>query len=120
MDSAVHGGHLSGEVTIVKIVIPVRYSAWLCGELGKDLCKQLKDALSPGSEVTRLPRSLLVESDEGAGQLLEATARAVQKMDDAMRARYPVFWHEMGPVWTGTLEAIFPAEPPMPAKTAVA
>jgi len=94
----------------MKILMPVRYSAWLSGELGKQLFEQLQEAMSAmGATVTRLPRGLLVEADECAGPLLEATARAAEDLEDAVAERYPVFWHEMGPVWTGTLQAVFPA-----------
>lgn len=96
-----------------KIVVPVRYSAWLCGELGHQIQELLENALAPLGEVhvTRLPRALLVEADEDSGPLLEAAHRAIQDAEAAVAKAYPVFHHEMGPVWTGTLQAVFPQTP---------
>lgn len=92
-----------------RIVVPVRYPAWLAGDLGQTLERTLLHALRPmrGVRVTRLPRAFLVESDEAPGPLLEAVRRAAQELEAGVAAAYPVFHHEMGPVWTGTLQAVF-------------
>lgn len=93
-----------------KILVPVRYSAWLAGELGLRLERQLATALDPLGEVriTRLPRAFLVEADEEPGVLLEAVHRGVQDLEEGVARQYPVFHHEMGPLWTGTLQSLFP------------
>lgn len=94
-----------------KILAPVRYSAWLSGDLGRELTRQLEHATAGLAEarVTRLARGFLVEADEDAGPLLEAVAHAMRELERGVAARYPVFHQEMGPVWTGTLQAVFPA-----------
>ncbi len=92
-----------------KILAPVRYSAWLSGDLGRELDTQLQNALAPvpGLRVTRLARGFLVEAAEEPGPLLEAVAHAMKDLERGVACRYPVFHHEMGPVWTGTLQAVF-------------
>lgn len=94
-----------------KILAPVRYSAWLSGDLGQELTRQLTAALEAveGARITRLARGFLIEAHEDPGPLLEAVARAMQDMDEGVAAKYPVFHHEMGPVWTGTLQSVFAA-----------
>ena len=96
-----------------KILLPVRYSAWLNGDMGQTLQRTLQHALDPldGVKVTRLPRGFLVEADEDPGPLLEAVHRAALELEDGVEAAYPVFHHEMGPVWTGTLQAVFEPAP---------
>jgi hypothetical protein len=99
-----------------KVLVPVRYAAWLAGELGERLQRQLQTAMDPmEAVVTRLPRAFLVAAQETPGVLLEAVHRAVAELELAVEQAYPVFHHEMGPLWTGTLQSVFPApvaEPP--------
>lgn len=92
-----------------RVVVPVRYAAWLSGDLGRELETTLASGLAHlvDLRLTRLPRGFLVEADEAIGPLLEATHRAVSELEEAVRSAYPVFHHEMGPVWTGTLQAVF-------------
>ncbi len=92
-----------------RVLIPVRYAAWLSGDLGRELENTLLHSLEHLDDirVTKLPRGLLVEADEASGPLLEAVHRAVTELEAAVRAAYPVFHHEMGPVWTGTLQSVF-------------
>jgi hypothetical protein len=87
----------------------VRYSAWLQGDLGGALEAAFREALlvQEPVHITRLPRALLVESPEAPGPLLEAAHRAVSALERLVAERYPVLHHEMGPVWTGTLQAVF-------------
>lgn len=100
------------DAPLSKIVVPVRYAAWLSGDLGRTLERTLQHALDPLEEVrvTRLPRGFLVEANEEPGPLLEAVHRAALDLEKGVEAAYPVFHHEMGPVWTGTLQAVF--DPP--------
>lgn len=92
-----------------RIVIPVRYAAWLSGDLGRSLERTLQHSLHNLADVkvTRLPRAFLVEAPEAPGPLLEAVHRAATDLESGAAAAYPVFHHEMGPVWTGTLQAVF-------------
>lgn len=92
-----------------RIVVPVRYAAWLSGDLGRALERSLRTSIHTDqpARVSRLPRALLVECDEAPGVLLEAVRRAAESLEQSVRAAYPVFHHEMGPVWTGTLQAVF-------------
>ncbi|MHB8633070.1 MAG: hypothetical protein ACYDBQ_03755 [Thermoplasmatota archaeon] len=92
-----------------RIVIPVRYAAWLSGDLGQSLAGTLENALAwmPEVRVTILPRAFVVEADEAPGPLLEAVHRALVGLEEAVATAYPTFHHEMGPVWTGTLQAVF-------------
>ncbi len=92
-----------------RVLVPVRYAAWLSGDLGRELEKTLRHGLEHLADVlvTKLPRGFLVQADESAGPLLEAVHRAVTDLEAAVRAAYPVFHHEMGPVWTGTLQSVF-------------
>jgi hypothetical protein len=93
-----------------KIIVPVRYAAWLMGDMGRAIERTLLQELKPipDAKVTRLPRALVVEADEAPGPLLEAVHRAAKALERGVEAAYPVFHHEMGPVWTGTLQAVFP------------
>lgn len=96
---------------MTRILVPVRYSAWLAGELGRILHEDLQRGLKGLDElgVTRLPRGFLVETKEVEGVTVERVARAVGDLEATVKERYPVFHSEMGPVWTGTLQVIFPA-----------
>ena len=95
---------------MTRILVPVRYAAWLAGELGKALDAELKRQLKGLKDltVTRLPRGFLVETKECEGPTVERVARAVTELEASVKERYPVFHSEMGPVWTGTLQVIFP------------
>ena len=92
-----------------KIVVPVRYTAWLRGDLGRTLERTLQASIQAYTEarVSRLPKGFLVESPESAGPLLEAVHHAALELEAGVEAAYPVFHHELGPVWTGTLQAVF-------------
>lgn len=92
-----------------RVLAPVRYAAWLAGDLGQDLTKQLTHGLDavPDAKVTRLPRGFLVEADEAMGPLVEAVASAMRDLETGVQGTYPIFHAEMGPVWTGTLQAVF-------------
>lgn len=92
-----------------RIVLPVRYAAWLSGDLGRTLERTLQHALDPLEDVrvTRTGRGFLVEANEAPGPLLEAVHRAALDLERGAEAAYPVIHHEMGPVWTGTLQAVF-------------
>ena len=92
-----------------RIVVPVRYSTWLNGDLGRTLERSLEHALAglEGLHVSRLPRAFLVEAQEAPGPLLEAVHRATVDLEKGVEAAYPVFHHQLGPVWTGTLQAVF-------------
>ena len=94
---------------MTRILVPVRYSAWLSGDLGKNLEVTLKRSLKGLDEpnITKLPRGFLVETKEVEGVTVERVARAVSDLEDNARDKYPVFHSEMGPVWTGTLQVIF-------------
>ncbi len=52
-----------------RIVVPVRYAAWLSGDLGRTLERTLQHALDPLEDVrvSRLPRGFLVEANEAPG-----------------------------------------------------
>lgn len=101
--------HHASPSNATKIVLPVRYAAWLTGDLGLSLERTLVSALQPHVEVrvTRLPKGFLVESSEAAGPLLEAVHNAALALEAGVEAAYPVFHHQIGPVWTGTLQAVF-------------
>ncbi len=92
-----------------RILVPIRYSAWLAGELGRTLEQTLQHGMEHVADVrvTRLPRALLIEADEAPGPLLEAAHHAVRELEAGMAQKYPVFHKEMGPCWTGTLQAVF-------------
>ena len=94
-----------------RLVIPVRYDAWLHGDLGRTLERTLTAGLGhiDGARVTRIRKGFLVEADEAPGVLLEAALRAAVDLEAGVQAAYPVFHHEMGPVWTGMLQAVFTA-----------
>ena len=92
-----------------RILVPVRYAAWLSGELGDRLERTLRHGLAAiDPTITRMPRGFLVSADEDAGPLVEAVHRAMADLEEGVRTTYPVFHHEMGPVWTGTLQVLFP------------
>lgn len=92
-----------------RIVVPVRYAAWLNGDIGRLLERDLQQRLDdvPDAKVTRLPRAFLVEAHEAPGPLLEAVHRAATGLERGAATAYPVFHHELGPVWTGTLQSVF-------------
>ncbi len=92
-----------------KIVVPLRYSAWLNGDMGRALEHMVESSLNefPDLSITKLPRAFLVEAHEEAGPFLEAVHRAALQLEERVAATYPVLHHELGPVWTGTLQCVF-------------
>ncbi len=93
-----------------RILVPVRYAAWLSGDLGKNLEKNLRIGLAnlPGVRVQRLPRGFMIEANEDPGPFMEAVHHAVKELEAGVELAYPLFHHEMGPLWTGTLQVVFP------------
>lgn len=90
-----------------RILIPIRYSAWLSGDLGNGIETTLQHGLR-GAQLTRLPRGFLVQADEEPGPFLEQVHRAMTDVEAGIQQRYPMFHREMGPAWTGTLQVLFP------------
>ena len=89
---------------------------WLATPLKKRRVKRgtrvrcgLQDALDPLGpvKITRLPRAFIIESEEAPGPLLEAVQRAAVELEERTAAAYPVLHHEIGHIWTGTLQAVF-------------
>ena len=76
----------------------------------KNLEATLKRSLKGLDElaITKLPRGFLVETKEHEGPAVEHVARGVAELEASIHDTYPVFHSEMGPVWTGTLQVIFP------------
>jgi hypothetical protein len=96
---------------MARIVVSVRYAAWLTGDLGRDAERGLLHALANrDARVSRLPRGLLVEAPESPGVLLEAVHRAALVMESRLRDAHPNIYYEMGPAWSGTLQVVF--DPP--------
>jgi hypothetical protein len=107
-----------------KIAVPVRLPSWLTGDLGKSIEQTFRSLLHelPSLDLTRLPRGFVVEAREAPGPLLEAVHRAVLELEARVEEAYPVLHVEMGPVWTGTLQAVFTtrkARDPPPAAAPV-
>ncbi len=92
-----------------RIVVPVRYSAWLTGDLGRALERTLRLGLDVRGRVriTRLPRAFVLEADEEPGILLEAVHRSAVRLEHTVEQAYPVLHQQIGPVWTGTLQSVF-------------
>ena len=94
---------------MARILIPVRYAAWLTGELGTRIERTLRHGLNGlDAQVTRMPRGILVEADEAPGPFLEHVQQAVAELEQGVQEAYPMFHHQMGPLWTGTLQVLFP------------
>ncbi len=93
-----------------RILVPIRYSAWLSGDLGRSIHQDIQASLQTlaGLRVTRMPRGFLIEADEDPGPMLEVVHAGIADVERAVAQRYPVFHHEMGPLWTGTLQVVFP------------
>jgi hypothetical protein len=92
-----------------RIIVPVKLAAWLTGDIGQQVEKILVSGLGNMIDVktTRMVRGIMVEADETPGVLLEAVKRAVDRLEVQVAKQYPVFHHELGPVWTGSLQAIW-------------
>ncbi|MGB1586296.1 MAG: hypothetical protein ACPHID_04550 [Thermoplasmatota archaeon] len=94
---------------MARILVPIRYAAWLSGELGIRLERTLRHGLQGlDADVARMPRGFLIESPESPGPFLEHVRRAVADLEAGAREAYPMFHREMGPLWTGTLQVLFP------------
>ena len=93
-----------------RIGVPVRYAAWLHGDLGRALEAELSRRL-PDAKVCRLPNGLLVESPEALGPLVEQVRDAAQTLEAHVAATYPVLHLGMGPVLAGTLYVILEGAP---------
>ncbi len=103
---------------MTRMIIPVRYSAWMTGDIGAFLTDYLADRTTkelrllgagPKTEArpSRLNRGIVLECDEAPGVFMTATRTAVEAMEREVASRYPVLHHEMGGVWTGTIQAAF-------------
>lgn len=91
-----------------QILAPVRYAAWLSGDLGNDLKRALEQSIQcPDLKVQKLHRGFLVQANEDAGPFLEQVAHGMLQLEAMVQTTYPVFHREMGPVWTGTLQSVF-------------
>ena len=55
-----------------------------------------------------MPRGFMVEAHEAPGPMLEAVHRAVLGLEARVEEAYPVLHIELGPLWTGTLQTVFP------------
>jgi hypothetical protein len=97
-----------------KIAVPVRLPSWLTGDLGKSIERTLRDPLRklPSLRLTRLPRGFLIEAYEAPGPLLEAVYYAVVELEVRTKHAFPVLYHDLGPIWTGTLQAVFETPEP--------
>ncbi len=101
-----------------RILVPIRYAAWLSGDLGRRLERDLRHGLGgvPGLRVLRIAGGFLVEAEEDPGPLTAAVFHAVEVLQDGVRQAYPMLTHELGSLWEGTLQVVFPAGPrPVPA-----
>lgn len=88
----------------VSFLVPVRYSSWLANEIGTTLQGVLQDALPVAAQLTRLPRGFLVEGLQDTN--LPEVLGAARALDAHVGQAYPVFYKELGPVWTGTVQAV--------------
>lgn len=81
----------------------------MTGDLGNSIEQTLRSLLRElrGAHLTRLPRGFVVEAFESPGPMLEAVQRAVFELEQRVEEAFPVLHVEMGPVWTGTLQAIY-------------
>ncbi|MGB1697644.1 MAG: hypothetical protein ACPHK8_04535 [Thermoplasmatota archaeon] len=93
-----------------QILAPIRYAAWLAGDLGTELLTTLEASLSglPEVHIQKLHRGFLIQAEESPGPFLETVAQGMMKLEHMVSQTYPVFHREMGPVWTGTLQSVFP------------
>lgn len=95
---------------LARILVPVRLSAWLTGEIGSFAQQQLAGALQlKGAQVSRLPGGFLVEAATTHGELLEDVHHAVLCMEGALCMAQPFLHGLVGPAWTGCLPALFDA-----------
>jgi hypothetical protein len=94
-----------------QILAPIRYAAWLAGDLGTELLTTLEASLAalPEVQIQKLHRGFLIHAHEDAGPFLETVANGMMQLEAMVSATYPVFHREMGPVWTGTLQSVFPS-----------
>lgn len=101
-----------------KIVVPFLYSAWLHGDLGRQVQDTLEKSvrsqmaargIKEAVRTTRLPRAILVESDTlSAGLLMDAVEDAARELEGSLQAAFPGFHQQLGPAWTGTLQSVYP------------
>ncbi len=89
----------------------MRYAAWLSGDLGRRLERDLVHSLGgvPGLRVLRVGGGFLVDADEDPGPFVAAVGDAVEELDEGMRRTYPLLRHEMGRLWGGSLQVVFPS-----------
>lgn len=90
-----------------RILIPVRYSAWLSGELGQQMAAQMEGHFSDLG-ITRMPRGFLVEGETALGTLVERVVEATAAVEEHVAQTYPVFHRETGPVWAGVMNVVLP------------
>jgi hypothetical protein len=97
--------------TLCSIAVPVRLPSWLTGDLGKCIEQTFRGLLRdlPRVALMRVARGFVVESYEAPGPFLEAVHRAVMELEVRVEEAFPVLYHELGPVWAGSLQAVFPA-----------
>ncbi len=93
-----------------RILVPVKYAAWLSGDLGRRLERDLIHSLGgvPGVRVKRVAGGFLVDADEDPGPFVAAVGDAVEALDEGMRETYPMLRREMGRIWGGSLQVVFP------------
>jgi hypothetical protein len=104
------------ETITARILVPLRLTAWMGGDMGQTLERCLLENLKGLSKprIGRVPRAFVIQADEAPGPLLEAVYHAARAMEAHAQATYPVFHRDLGPVWTGSLQVNFD-EPASPA-----
>lgn len=93
---------------MIRIYVPVRYSAWLSGDFGRrlerDLGRSIKDL--PDVRVLRIMGGFIIDTSEIEGVAVERVVRAMEALEDGVAQQYPAFHEELGPLWANTVQAI--------------
>lgn len=105
--------YLSPSQGSVRCIVPARYSAWLSGDLGARVVRDLNAAILevnrvPELVVRRIASGIVVQGHEDTGPFVGALASALVAVERSVAKRYPVMHAELGSVFTGSLQVVLP------------
>lgn len=99
--------------SVLRAIVPARYSAWLSGDLGRRVVRDLNAAILdvhriPDLVVRRIASGIVVQGQEDPGSFVGSLASALVAVERNVAKRYPVMHAELGSIFTGSLQVVLP------------
>lgn len=97
----------------VRALVPARYSAWLSGDLGRRVVRDLNAAILevhqvPELVVRRIASGIVVQGREAPGPFVGSLAAALVAVERSVGVQWPVMHAKLGSVFTGSVQVMLP------------